>query len=357
MKALITLLVVTLGILLLACGAFPAKTPPVAGSASAGLGKIAFVSNRDRDWEIYVMNADGTAQTRLTHLPSMDTGPVWSPDGTRTAFSSNSSGGDVYVTNADGSNLTRLTSDPANDGDPSWSPDGKRIAFSSNRDGQYEVYVMNADGSAQTRLTAGLANNGGPKWSPDGSHIAYWSSVDGTESVYLMNADGSGQRKVASGVPFAFASDVAWSPDGSQLAFALLVGQQSNEDGEVFVVDADGSNLRSLTANSVTNDTEPAWSPDGRRIVFVSRSHSGKAIISVMNADGSGLVQLADSLQAKVYFHPRWSPDGKQVALEAQAKGQANGVAIYVMNADGSGLMRLTDQPTDDFDPVWSPGG
>ena len=114
--------------------------------------RIAFMSDRDGNFEIYVMNADGSRQTRLTHDEADDSLPVWSPDG-RIAFTSDRDGNfEMYVMNADGSSPTRLTANSADDALAAWSPDG-RIAFMSDRDGNFEIYVMNADGSGQTRLT------------------------------------------------------------------------------------------------------------------------------------------------------------------------------------------------------------
>ncbi|GIV01726.1 MAG: hypothetical protein KatS3mg015_0556 [Fimbriimonadales bacterium] len=114
---------------------------------------IAFESTRDGNFEIYVMNADGTNQTNLTNNAAIDSGPVWSADGSKIAFVSDRDGNDeVYVMNADGTNQTRLTNNPApSDRFPVWSPDGSKIAFVSDRDGNVEIYVMNADGTSQTR--------------------------------------------------------------------------------------------------------------------------------------------------------------------------------------------------------------
>jgi TolB protein len=139
--------------------------------------RIAFESNR----VIYVMNADGSGQTRLTSNGTRDGYPAWSPDGTKIAFidptwspdgtkiafySLRSFNGDIYVMNADGSGQTRLTNNEAYDITPVWSPDGMKIAFGSDRDGNFEIYVMNVDGSGQTRLTNNDARDSNPAWSP-----------------------------------------------------------------------------------------------------------------------------------------------------------------------------------------------
>jgi dipeptidyl aminopeptidase/acylaminoacyl peptidase len=115
--------------------------------------KIAFNSYRDGNGaEIYVMNADGTGQTRLTNNNAqVDSYPDWSPDGTKIAFYTDRDGGndEIYVMNADGSNPTRLTNNPDTDAYPDWSPDGTKIAFFSGND----IYIMNADGSGETNIS------------------------------------------------------------------------------------------------------------------------------------------------------------------------------------------------------------
>ena len=129
--------------------------------------KIAFVSDRDGNDEIYVMDADGSNLTRLTNNPAIDDSPAWSPDGTKIAFVSYRDGNEeIYIVDADGSSQTRLTDNSASDCFPSWSPDGTKIAFSSDRDGNDEIYVVDADGSSQTRLTDNSADDDQPEWSP-----------------------------------------------------------------------------------------------------------------------------------------------------------------------------------------------
>ena len=130
-------------------------------------GRIAFVSARDGNWEIYVMNSDGTSQTRLTDNPAKELHARWSPDGRTIAFTSDRDGNyEIYVMNSDGTGKIRLTDNPHEDTHPSWSPDGKRIAFASSRDGNFEIYVMNADGTGQTRLTDNEVLDFYPSWSP-----------------------------------------------------------------------------------------------------------------------------------------------------------------------------------------------
>ena len=160
-------------------------------------GRIAFSSTRDGNWEIYVINADGSEQARLTNNTADDSIPIWSPDGSRIAFFSNRDGNsEIYIMNADGSEQINLTNNLTYDGWPIWSPDGSTIAFASNRSGHTDVYIMNPDGSEQINLTNNLADNGGQEWSPDGSRITFESNRDGDLEIYIMNADGSGQTNL-----------------------------------------------------------------------------------------------------------------------------------------------------------------
>ena len=255
--------------------------------------RIAFASDRDGNFEIYVMNADGSGQTRLTDNPAYDGSPAWSPDGSRITFvADRDRNWDIYVMDTDGSEQTRLTDNLTVDIDPAWSPDGSRIAFLSRRD----IYVMNADGSELTQLTDNRAEDGSPAWSPDGSRIAFHSERDGNPEIYVMNADGSGQTR--------------------------------------------------LTDNPAY-DGEPAWSPDGRRLVFVSH-RDGNFEIYVMNPDGSERL----TYNPMDDWDPVWSPDGRRIAFSSDRDGNYE---IYVMNADGSVQTRLTDNPAYDGEPAWSP--
>ena len=167
--------------------------PPPAIPLATPEARIAFVSDRDGDIEIYVMNTDGSGVTRLTDNPARDVAQSWSPDGRRITFASDRDGDmEIYVMNTDGSGVTQLTDNPARDVAQSWSPDGRRITFASDRDGDMEIYVMNADGSEVTRLTDNSVYDGVSSWSPDGRRIVFTSYRSGNYELYVMNADGSG---------------------------------------------------------------------------------------------------------------------------------------------------------------------
>lgn len=171
--------------------------------------RIAFASSRDGgDIEIYVMNADGSGQARLTTVPGVDYFPTWSPDGTKIAFTSGRAGlTHIFVMNADGTNVTRLTTSGAGNVDPAYSPDGTKIAFASFRFGStngYELMVMNADGTNQVRLSTNPGNDDNPTWSPDGTRILYSArrnpeTVSNKTSLVVINADGTNLTQLTSG--------------------------------------------------------------------------------------------------------------------------------------------------------------
>jgi WD40 repeat protein len=158
------------------------------------------------------MNSDGTGQTNITNNPALDTAAAWSPNAQKIAFVTTRDGNsEIYTMNPNGSGLANLTQNAATDSGPDWSPDGSKIAFSSRRDGNAEIYVMNANGTGQTRLTTNSANDLSPAWSPDGQEIAFRSNLGSTGyEIWTMDADGTNPQKLTNNTYIDIDPD--WQP-------------------------------------------------------------------------------------------------------------------------------------------------
>jgi hypothetical protein len=248
------------GLLMIAVLAAPAY-----GTFPGGNGLIAFHSNRDGNFEIYVMDQGGSNQTRLTNNSAADVSPTWSADGTKIAFTSFRDGNnEIYSMNANGTGQTRLTNNTVDDVTPSWSPDGTKILFSTNRDGNFEVYSMNANGTSPTRITNHSALDGQPVWGPNGDKIAFLTNRDGNFDVYIMNPNGSSPQDVSQRPESD--SEPNWDPFGDELIFEG-VGQDPGQMYETF------NNLGSVGLIGINGqiDTGPAYSPDYRPLVSSAR--------------------------------------------------------------------------------------
>jgi Tol biopolymer transport system component len=182
--------------------------------------------------------------------------PTWSPDGQRLAFSSSLSGdAEVYVVNADGTGLTNITHTPGGDGSPTWSPDGSRIAFHSVRDGHSEVYVAAADGGGAVNITQNPALDFRPRWSPVASVIAFGSDRDGNAGLYVIDVD-TGITLRLTPDPYQNMEHV-WDPAGITLAF--VTNRAGNYD--IYLVTTDGSGSVVPLTLSTAWDDQPAWRP------------------------------------------------------------------------------------------------
>jgi Tol biopolymer transport system component len=288
---------------------------PAPGSLS---GRIVFTSNRVGNPQIYAFDADGANLQRLTQTTSNDNFPLWAPDGQHISFISDRNAGnwDIWLMNLDGSDPRQLTNVPgAYEHSPAWQPSGQSIAFSTNRDnGDWEVYLMNPDGTNQHNITKSTGDDYSPNWSPDGSRIVFVSERTGYAELWIMNADGSDQHQITDDKTFNGLGAGAWSPDGTELVNMKAVNGQI----EVILRDADGTNPRQLTVNNApvwNAATDPdgnkiinvsaGWSPDGRSIVYVSGA-DGKSELMVMNPDGTNPRVLTPHDPPYADYAPHW---------------------------------------------------
>ena len=271
----------------------PAPTPTPFGGV---LGRIAFTSNRDGNFEIYTIGSSDAAPTRLTNSPEIDDRPSWSHDGTKIVFERIlSSKPDIFVMNANGSGQTNVTNSSAYDTGASWSPDGGHIVFASDRvGGRLQVWTMKPDGSGLTQLTNAAGISDSPSWSPDGSYIAFESTRDGSREIYIMKTDGSAQTR--------------------------------------------------LTFND--NNYGPHWSPDGSKIVWYRNDG-----LWTMNANGAAKIQLTHDVGPLVLDgHPSWSPDGTMIVFDTSRSGNSD---LWVVKPDGTGMQQITLNAAADLNPSW----
>jgi Tol biopolymer transport system component len=313
----------------------------------AGVGKVAFTSARDGQFQIYVMDADGSNQTRLTNNPEGDYGPAWSPDGTKLAYTSRRGGKlEVRLMNADGSGQTTLSHGGGDDLSPAWSPDGTRLALASNRDGNFEIYSTNVDGSGQTRLTNNAAGDFGPVWSPDGTKLAFVSDRDdGNAELYLMNADGAAQTRLTNDAALDFAP--AWSPDGTKISFTSVRGSGSDARPQVYSMHADGSAQGQLT-NDPAGNYGAVWSPDGARLAFVS-AREGHDQIYTMKADGTLQTRLGGGAGSD--FDPHWQalPPARTLLLAGRVTADGSGLGGAEVELSGSLAGKATTDDNGNF--------
>ena len=277
------------------------------------MSRIAFVSKRDGNWEIYVMNADGSGKSNLTNHPGFDSHPTWSPDGSKIAFYSDRDGdNNIYVMNSDGSNQVQLTSDPASDLTPAWSPDGTKIAFVSDRGGSTSIWIMNPDGSEPTNITPFRKRARWPAWSPDSSQVAFVVE----SSLFAFDREG-----IIGTTPIFSAKDKKvlfdgfflgwpdWSPSGSELALiSNLLDRTSLDVGTLYTVEADGDAFRPLIQEAVGPDEKPSWSPDGRKIAYASFAGSGQRDIWVVDVAAKSTIRLTEHEATDAF--PAWEPTG-----------------------------------------------
>jgi Tol biopolymer transport system component len=267
------------------------------------------------DGEIHMLSLQTGGSRAVTSIE----GDQFDPDGHHrlVVFRDSRSGvnvdDEIYVVRSDGTHVRNLTDAPdSNEWGPAWSPDGTRIAFNSDREGMPQVYVMSADGTGVERLSD--VEGEYPAWSPDGTRIAFESYVGGTTpfgdpnyDVFIMDANGSNEQNLTNG-PDSYDGYPSWSPDGEWIAFEStratpedfeppVYDRERISDFDIWVMRADGTDPRNVTANLETLEKFPDWSSEG--IVYTR-----EGAIVVTNPDGT--IELDVSEQTGLCQFPAW---------------------------------------------------
>jgi Tol biopolymer transport system component/DNA-binding winged helix-turn-helix (wHTH) protein len=370
--------------------------------------QIAFVWSgaNDDNTDVYVRLVDGGNWVRLTDDPGDDVNPVWSPDGRTIAFYRSSPDGDgiflvpalggaerkltgvwanrfgfgshtwihwspdgrwlvvsdktsaeepfsLFLLSPETGEKRRVTSPPASvvgDCSPAFSPDGKRLTFVRVISALVgEIYLVSVNGGEPKRLTFDGAGVSNLAWNPNGREIVFASRLGGKNRLYRIPVEGGGAEWLAA--TGSEAQYPAFSRDGSRLAW-----RQNTSDEDIFrlTLKSGSENVPPVASLIVSTALEasPRYSPDGKRIAFVS-NRSGSDEIWVCGSDGENPIRLT-SFRGPLAGSPSWSPDGKQIVFDCRPEGNAD---IYVVSAEGGQPRRLTTDPAEDIVPSWSRDG
>jgi TolB protein len=239
----------------------------------------------------------------------------------------------VYAVNPDGTDVHLIHPGV----EPAYSPDGSKIVFAKTFAPGREcftcdagLFVMNVDGRHARRLTEGKDTS--PDWSPNGKRIAFQRTIGGTTQIWVIDTDGTGLRRITHlqrGGWFP-----SWSPDSSQVMFADGVGS-------LYVINADGSRLTPIDADTTLGIVGPRWSPDGSRVVFTASSNGWG--VYTMNADGTHVRRLTN-FDTGCAGGASWSPDGSWIVFSTGCDHWSK-AALYIMTADGGHLRRILERP------------
>jgi TolB protein len=300
-----------LAIALAVVGAFLIAAVPAESTFPGKNGRIGFSTYvNGGSYEVFSMNADGTDEVNLSRDPISDLEPAWSPDGTRLLWTRGFFDNyEVWSMNADGSGRRNLSNDPRPDIAAAWSGDGRKIVFSTDRDqvsdfyNDFDLWLMNPDGSGLEQLTSNLGANlqdVNPAWSPDGQSIAFAHGTVDARNLRMIDVETKATRVLTTGAWDD--EEPSWSPDGTKIAFSST----RTGSGDIYVMNADGTGPVRLTDGGQV-DRDPAWSPDGTKIAFIRSPFDYGGQLYLMDADGSEPASPTGS-STKTYYQVDWQP-------------------------------------------------
>ena len=328
--------------------------PSIFVGCQSGGTKLYFTSDRDGNLEIYSTIVNSGEEINVTDKAEDEYDPVLSPDSKWVAFlvgDKNSSSIDVLsLDSGDSPERFTISKGTGKFSTPVWSPDSKRIAFTGEVSGKGSRIYITAVGESSPARLSDIEVTGVGDWSHNGDSVVF-SSIDGKRSgIHVRNPDGVNQRQMTCARDY----DPVWSPDSKKLAFI------SERDGnaDIYAMDRDAmddlcpdkkdSRLEAYQLTE-TDETESdvSWSPDGKRLIFVSERDGNKEIY-VMEESGNKQTRL--TYNEIPDYDPVWSPDGSTIAFVSELDGDAD---IFVMNDKGENQTRVTNNDASDTDPNW----
>lgn len=261
--------------------------------------KIAFVSNRTGNKEIYLIDFDGENLIQITHNGSINILPRWTADGKKLLYTSYMKRNpDLYAIDLSSRKNYRISYQTGINASPAWSPDGEKMVLMLKHNDRSHLFLMKVGAKKSIRLTSGKVNYTSPSWSPDGKQITFVSDRSGNPQIYKMDVDTKKMERLTYHGQYNVTP--AWSPKGDWIAFCSRQGQLFT----IFYITPDGRQLRQLTYGACNNE-EPTWSPEGRYLAF-SSTREGRSAIYVMNVNGTHQRELV-KFQGEA-MNPSWSP-------------------------------------------------
>ena len=281
--------------------------------------------------------------------------------------------GAIFTIDPDGTELRRVTHAPYRGFATQWpdlSPDSRWIAYQRERDGYWaDLFKIRTDGTHKTYLSGTCTDlclqDIEPAWSPSGKRIAFQRAFGASPNadypslptIFVMRADGTHPRQVtqlgSDPTEISMHDDgfPSWSPDGNRLVFTRY--DNNKEETAIFTVRPDGSGLRKLTPWKPI-ETAVDWSPDGRWILFVSRSAKGRTNLSLIHPDGSGVHRITRNGGSYEWLNASFSPNGRQiVAARLPGYGDAGEADIYVVTLEGELVRNVTRSAPWESMPAW----
>lgn len=249
--------------------------------------KIIFNTYRDGNREIYLMNPNGSDQVNITNHRADDVSGTWSPTGERILFASDrdrSPGSwDLYLMDAVGKNVQPVFGKSKERRHPAWSPDGKKITYTRIDGGVEYIYIATSDGRNEERMAIGSS----PAWSPNGTEIAFVVRVEPIRlNIYILNVHTRKQKIFFPPDAISTAREPVWTSDGNTLAF-MWHQKRPQDEGEIYMMNRDGTGLRELVNEPGVGAAAPVWSPSGNTLLYrgqlkqIAQTHVFKIVLGL----------------------------------------------------------------------------